>query len=218
MDAASYKAPLLYYPRLAMSQRGLPHRRRKPTRAGPTGSSKNEQSNPQTTPAIGLPPPPPVVCVCVCVCVGGWASGRVRACVRGRLRAAGDRKGDLSAFKLDDDVPQNQSTSFLISLTFSQPREVRRTACGHVQHQHPLLPQRLQGGIWGDGDAQHWPVEMGSRVPSHAVGWGAGIRSPEVLCVYLKVVGGGGCIGREGASEAAPEAVRRAVGGGCQSG
>ena len=27
-----------------------------------------------------------------------------------------------------------------------------------------------------------------------------------------------GCIRREGASEAAPEAVRRAVGGGCQSG
>ena len=27
-----------------------------------------------------------------------------------------------------------------------------------------------------------------------------------------------GCIGREGASEAAPEAVRQAVGGGCQSG
>ena len=27
-----------------------------------------------------------------------------------------------------------------------------------------------------------------------------------------------GCIGREGTSEAAPEAVRQAVGGGCQSG
>ena len=30
--------------------------------------------------------------------------------------------------------------------------------------------------------------------------------------------GGQACIGREGASEAAPEAVRQAVGGGCQSG
>ena len=29
---------------------------------------------------------------------------------------------------------------------------------------------------------------------------------------------GPGCIGREGTSEAAPEAVRQAVGGGCQSG
>ena len=29
---------------------------------------------------------------------------------------------------------------------------------------------------------------------------------------------GQGCIGREGASEAAPEAVRQAVGGGCRSG
>ena len=30
--------------------------------------------------------------------------------------------------------------------------------------------------------------------------------------------GGGGCIGRAGASEAAPAAVGQAVGGGCQSG
>ena len=36
---------------------------------------------------------------------------------------------------------------------------------------------------------------------------------------WAPVKGGwGGCIGREGASETAPAAVRQAVGGGCQSG
>ena len=36
--------------------------------------------------------------------------------------------------------------------------------------------------------------------------------------VLAKRRGGGICIRREGASEAAPQAVRQAVGGGCQSG
>ena len=44
------------------------------------------------------------------------------------------------------------------------------------------------------------------------------VRGVVHVCVFVCVWGGGGCIEREGASEAAPQAVRQAVGGGCQSG
>ena len=46
---------------------------------------------------------------------------------------------------------------------------------------------------------------------------GAGARGVRG-CLGGRGRGGGGCIRRGGTSEAGPEAVRQAVGGGCQSG
>ena len=60
---------------------------------------------------------------------------------------------------------------------------------------------RVTGNLVVPGENEKWPT--GERGGGGWQGEGGG---------------GQGCIRREGASEAAPEAVKQAVGGGCQSG
>ena len=72
------------------------------------------------------------------------------------------------------------------------------------------LPLCLLG--WG-----RYPIKSGVGLPVATSGSTlsavfCGGMPPDCVCV------GEGCIGRAGASEAGPEAVRQAVGGGCQSG
>ena len=76
----------------------------------------------------------------------------------------------------------------------------------------PLLKRGAQLGVGADLNGRGKPkgIQMNEAFrrtsPKPGVGgWGAGGE-------------GEGCITREGTSEAAPEAVRQAVGGGCQSG
>ena len=68
-----------------------------------------------------------------------------------------------------------------------------------VCHELPMLPSLVVAPR---------ESESADTATGHACGMGQGGH----------VRGGGGCSRREGASEAAPEAGRRAVGGGCQSG
>ena len=84
----------------------------------------------------------------------------------------------------------------------------------------PLLysPALLQWGggtvTWGKRQRKYWAPEK--RFSSGLTGTAAVLVPP--LCGAMPPPPPPGCIGREGTSEAAPEAVRLAVGGGCQSG
>ena len=62
--------------------------------------------------------------------------------------------------------------------------------------------------------SDHLPASLPDTVERPPCGW----RGGGGQCRAPFKGGWQGCIGREGISEAAPEAVRQAVGGGCQSG
>ena len=99
----------------------------------------------------------------------------------------------------------------------SRKAVARAVACAPVlAARRPSVAARFsrRGGGWGDvgktcGNSRQFPTFLWSVSESKPRG------APGTRC---RGRGGEGCIRREGISEAAPAAVRQAVGGGCQSG
>ena len=154
-------------------------------------------------------------------CVGG--AGPVSVAVRAMKGAPRGRGGGLSAGQGDDPrdrpMPGRQCPGSPCPNPCDTPmshgsRMGGPLSCGWQPD--PLPPGVRSMGLGGRGACRN-AGGCGRRntLPDR---WANDVLQAHISCTLDKGGGGHGCIRREGFSEGTPEALRQAVGGGCQSG